>query len=94
MSSDGGEALQTCSDSGAGLELLQASGWLDGTELRWTGMGVAVVRDVKVAGTGRGPLGWLSIGSDEGKLASGVKSGRTGAHTTRSGAAEGDMGIG
>jgi hypothetical protein len=55
---------------------------------------VAVARDVEVAGTGQGSLGRLSIGGDEGKLASGVKLGRTGACAMRSGAAEGDMGAG
>jgi hypothetical protein len=86
--------LQTCGDGGAGLGLLRASGWLDGTELGRTGTGVAVARDVEAAGAGQGPLGRLSVGGDEGKLASGVKSGRIGTHATRSGAAEGDTGAG
>ena len=77
---DGGEALRTCGDSNAGLELLRAGGWLDEIELGRTGTEVAEARDVKEApGTGRGPLGRLNAGGDEGKVASEATSGRTGA---------------
>ena len=49
---DGGEALRTCSDCDAGLELLRANGWLDGTELERIGTEVAEARGVEAAGAG------------------------------------------
>ena len=52
MGGDGGEALWTCGDCDARFELLQANGWLDGTELEWIGTGVAEARGIEVAGTG------------------------------------------
>ena len=44
--------MRTCGDCNAGLELLRANGWLDGTELERIGTEVAEARGVEAAGAG------------------------------------------